>query len=173
MNDKQDGFQTSQKIRTDLELEKFKHVPIIAVTASESSGDRQKATDVGIDDFTMKPLHAEYLKVLLEMALKKGLERVAAAKIIEEVPKQVITTREEPHVAANSAAEVTDYDREVSLQSSEQEVHDEDSRTIGSIQSVAVSAASTARSARATQIIAPGPDAPELTLTSATPIESD
>lgn len=36
-----------------------------------------------MDDFILKPLHAEYLKVLLEMALRKGLERMAVEKITE------------------------------------------------------------------------------------------
>src|SRR5690606_27528297 len=65
-------------------LHKHKHVPIIAVTASESAGDRKRAFEVGMDDFTMKPLHPDYLKVILEVMLKKGREKVAKAVLAEK-----------------------------------------------------------------------------------------
>ena len=41
---------------------------------------------MGIDDFILKPLHAEYLRILLEVALRKGIERVVASKRAEVVP---------------------------------------------------------------------------------------
>jgi len=79
----QDGYQTTERIRNDPELGRFKNVPIIAVTASGTDSACQRPLEVGMDDFALKPLHAEYLKVLLGMALRKGLDRMAADKTTE------------------------------------------------------------------------------------------
>lgn len=94
---------------------------------------------MGIDDFILKPLHAEYLKILLEVALRKGMERVVAGKRAQVAP----------------VGEAT------------QKIGSE------SFKPVAVSKVSTASSARTTQLLPREGDVPELTFTSATPMESE
>lgn len=181
----QDGFQTTERIRKDPELARFKHVPIIAVTASGADGDRRRALEVGMDDFTLKPLHAEYLKVLLEMALRKGLERVAADKTTEtERGLQSIEERSAENTTEGSVTALEeDTDANLAMAAETQGMSsqhalqgdgDGDSKTIRSTKSVASSAESTsARSARTLQLILPEGDVPGLTITSATPIESE
>lgn len=47
----------------------YKNVPIVAVTATEMIGDRDRAIEVGMNDFTLKPLHNDTLKQILERFL--------------------------------------------------------------------------------------------------------
>ena len=55
------GSKLPKGSRSDPELARFKNVPTIAVTTSELDGDRKRAAEMGIDEFILKPLHAEYL----------------------------------------------------------------------------------------------------------------
>ncbi|WP_321417854.1 cache domain-containing protein [uncultured Desulfobacter sp.] len=48
-----DGYETTRKIR---EQEKFKDLPIIAMTANAMVGDREKALNVGMNDHIAKPI---------------------------------------------------------------------------------------------------------------------
>jgi len=62
-----DGYETTVRIRT-LE-EGGAHVPILALTASALSEDRQKCLDAGMDGFLTKPISLEKLaEALLEVA---------------------------------------------------------------------------------------------------------
>lgn len=47
----------------------YKNVPIIAVTATEMMGDRDRAIEAGMNDFTLKPLHNDTLRQILERFL--------------------------------------------------------------------------------------------------------
>lgn len=54
-----DGFEASPAIRTE-EAGK-RHVPIIAMTASALSGDRERCLEAGMDDYIPKPVRASDL----------------------------------------------------------------------------------------------------------------
>jgi hypothetical protein len=54
----QDGFQT---IRDVHRMERFREVPIIAVTAMAMKGDRDKCIEAGASDYVTKPLDVEQL----------------------------------------------------------------------------------------------------------------
>jgi len=57
-----DGFETTRKVRDELELHAL---PIIAMTASAMSGDREKCLDAGMNDHIAKPIdQRELLQVL-------------------------------------------------------------------------------------------------------------
>jgi len=171
----QDGFQTTQKIRTDPELASFKSVPIIAVTASEADGDRARAKEVGMDDFTLKPLDNEYLKLLLQMALKKGQERAeneAKEKAAAHVAVQSRpSTSPAPRNSASRASEVNSGSASITGPENPATAMAGGSGT-GKNASIKSEDAMSARSARTQQLMPAEGDVPGLTFTSATPVIS-
>ncbi len=63
-----DGYQTTKAIR---ELDKFKSLPIIALTAKAMKGDREKCIAAGASDYITKPVDTEQLLSLLRVWLYK------------------------------------------------------------------------------------------------------
>jgi CheY-like chemotaxis protein len=61
-----DGFETTQHIRR---LERFKHLPIIMVTAKAMKGDREKCLAAGASDYITKPVDMDQLRSLLRVWL--------------------------------------------------------------------------------------------------------
>lgn len=57
-----DGFETTQKIRTELHLE----IPIVAMTANAMKGDQEKCYASGMDGYISKPIDSK--KLLAEIA---------------------------------------------------------------------------------------------------------
>jgi signal transduction histidine kinase len=66
-----DGYEATQKIRADA---RFRHLPIIAVTANTSALDRQQCLEVGMNDHIGKPYDFTYLvdKVLQHVDRARG-----------------------------------------------------------------------------------------------------
>jgi signal transduction histidine kinase/CheY-like chemotaxis protein len=61
-----DGFETTQKLRSD---PKFKHIPIIALTALAMPNDRQRCLDAGMDDYISKPVNLKTLTKTIQKLL--------------------------------------------------------------------------------------------------------
>ncbi|HEX2187281.1 MAG TPA: response regulator [Longimicrobiaceae bacterium] len=61
-----DGYETTRAIR---ELEEFRNLPIIAVTAKAMKGDREKTLTAGASDYITKPVDTEQLLSLLRVWL--------------------------------------------------------------------------------------------------------
>jgi signal transduction histidine kinase/DNA-binding response OmpR family regulator/CHASE3 domain sensor protein len=61
-----DGFETTQRIRRN---ERFKHLPIIMVTAKAMKGDREKCLAAGASDYITKPVDMDQLRSLLRVWL--------------------------------------------------------------------------------------------------------
>ncbi|HEU4496264.1 MAG TPA: response regulator, partial [Flavobacterium sp.] len=61
-----DGYETAQRIR---EKNKFKNLPIIAVTAKAMTGDREKCINAGASDYITKPVDVDQLMSLLRVWL--------------------------------------------------------------------------------------------------------
>lgn len=57
------GYEATQKIR---ELQQEVHIPIIAVTAGNLKGEKEKCLEAGMDDFIAKPFVEEAIMVLFE-----------------------------------------------------------------------------------------------------------
>ena len=53
-----DGFETTQLIKSN---DKYKHLPIIAMTAHAFQKDRKKCLEIGMNDFVSKPIHPNNL----------------------------------------------------------------------------------------------------------------
>lgn len=61
-----DGYQAMQAIR---EMDEFRLLPIIALTAKAMKGDREKCVQAGATDYTTKPVSIEELLSLLRIWL--------------------------------------------------------------------------------------------------------
>ena len=64
-----DGITATQIIRED---ERFKDLPILAMTAHAMSGDREKSLKAGMNDHLTKPIHPEKLFAALLRWIKPG-----------------------------------------------------------------------------------------------------
>jgi CheY-like chemotaxis protein len=60
---KVDGYEATRRIKGD---ERFRHIPIIALTAHSMKGDRGKAIAAGCDEYVTKPVDADGLIALLK-----------------------------------------------------------------------------------------------------------
>ncbi|MBX9720189.1 MAG: response regulator, partial [Candidatus Obscuribacterales bacterium] len=61
-----DGYETMRRIR---QVEKYRALPIIALTAKAMKGDREKCIEAGASDYIAKPVQTEQLKSLLRVWL--------------------------------------------------------------------------------------------------------
>jgi HAMP domain-containing protein/signal transduction histidine kinase/CheY-like chemotaxis protein len=61
-----DGYETMQAIR---QMQQFRHLPIIAVTAKAMKGDREKCIEAGASDYIAKPVDMDQLLSLLRVWL--------------------------------------------------------------------------------------------------------
>ncbi len=58
-----DGYTLTAKIKS---VEKFKKIPIIAVTANVMRGDREKSLEAGCDGYIQKPIDIDTLAAQIE-----------------------------------------------------------------------------------------------------------
>lgn len=82
-----DGFQTIEAIRAQ---ERFRDLPVIAMTAHALVGDREKSLQAGMDDHVTKPIDPDELMEVLSRWLPDGEARpdrsTATAPAQEETP---------------------------------------------------------------------------------------
>ena len=71
-----DGVEATRRIRS---LARYRHTPIIALTADAFSADRERFLGAGMSDHLAKPLQARQLYEMLVHWLAKAAERKAAA----------------------------------------------------------------------------------------------
>ncbi len=74
-----DGYDVMRAIR---KLDKYKKLPIIAVTAKAMKGDREKCIEAGASDYISKPVDTEQLLSRLCMAVSGGGGRAARASTL-------------------------------------------------------------------------------------------
>jgi CheY-like chemotaxis protein len=82
-----DGFEATRQIRRD--EPDGKHTPVIAMTASALSGDRERCLAAGMDDYISKPIKMHVVAAVLERWLgpreKLGTGSVAPSPLAGEV----------------------------------------------------------------------------------------
>lgn len=61
-----DGYEATQEIR---QFEKFKNLPVIALTAKAMKGDREKCIAAGMSDYVSKPVNVQQLISLMRVWL--------------------------------------------------------------------------------------------------------
>lgn len=64
-----DGWETTRRLKAAPET---RAIPIVALTAYATPGDREKALSVGCDDFDIKPIDLPRLLGKIETLLKRG-----------------------------------------------------------------------------------------------------
>ena len=65
---KVDGYEATRRIKAD---ERFKGIPLVAVTAHSMRGDQDKAMAAGCDVFVTKPINGEELLALVDRLLER------------------------------------------------------------------------------------------------------
>ncbi len=63
---KMDGYEATRRIKAD---ERFKRIPLVALTAHSMKGDRGKALEAGCDEYVTKPVDADGLTGLIARLL--------------------------------------------------------------------------------------------------------
>src|SRR5262249_11700563 len=71
-----DGYETMRAIRR---IEKFRSLPIIALTAKAMKGDREKCVQAGASDYIPKPVDLDHLFSLLRVWRSRTDDRLAGA----------------------------------------------------------------------------------------------
>ncbi|MGF1695379.1 response regulator [Vibrio lamellibrachiae] len=66
-----DGYEATRKVRNGVAGDRYKNIPIIAMTANAMSEDREKCIDAGMDDYLSKPISTRNLQEILKGYIKK------------------------------------------------------------------------------------------------------
>ena len=66
-----DGWAATRKIKADLATKK---IPVIALTAHAMAGDRDRALEVGCDDYDSKPVEIDRLVGKIQALLERAAE---------------------------------------------------------------------------------------------------
>ena len=72
-----DGYQATKEIRSGKAGQRYKQVPILAMTANAMKGDREKCLAAGMDDYIAKPIDPDLLEQKLVEWLS-GIKRKIA-----------------------------------------------------------------------------------------------
>ncbi len=86
------GFEFLQAFKSQ---EKFRHIPVIVLTAVEEREEKVKALSLGADDFLLKPVDVRELSLRIKNALELKGYRDALQEKVDERTKQLKEAYEE------------------------------------------------------------------------------
>lgn len=65
-----DGYEATRQIRNSAAGERYKNIPIVAMTANAMQGDREKCIEAGMNDYLTKPINPKDIYRFLKKWLK-------------------------------------------------------------------------------------------------------
>ncbi len=96
-----DGFQLLEKLKSD---DRYRHLPVILLTARADMQDKLRALRIGVDDYLLKPFEEEELLARIENALRN---RDARGEWLVANPNESKST--EPSPEASWLEQLDDY----------------------------------------------------------------
>ena len=81
------GYEATKKIR---ETERDGHVPIIALTAGNVKSERERCIEAGMDDFIIKPIVEETIKMVFDKWLPGDEKNKGAEVVINQVDNPAV-----------------------------------------------------------------------------------
>ncbi|MDO8368847.1 MAG: ATP-binding protein [Saprospiraceae bacterium] len=93
-----DGFQLLEKLKSD---DRWRHLPVIMLTAKVNVGAKLNALRIGVDDYLTKPFEEEELKARIKNLLRNYQERMAyfSGMGADEAPDEKNALPEKPVIA--------------------------------------------------------------------------
>lgn len=111
-----DGMEATMEILDFEEDEHQPHVPIIALTANALKGDRERFLEVGMDEYTTKPLvRNEILNLLSQFIGHKIVDTRAVDAAAKEKPAAAAPAEVPESVAETAAPAAVTYDADILL----------------------------------------------------------
>ena len=95
-----DGYQCTREIR---KLEQGRGTPIIAMTANNSSEERERCIDAGMDDFLSKPLRISVLENLIHDWLHIDISRQPSSRTADVLGSNKPSANTSKHVVYDEA----------------------------------------------------------------------
>jgi len=89
-----DGYQATEKIRSEAAGIKNNTIPIIAMTANAMAGDKKKCLDAGMDDYLSKPIETEKVVFMLKKWLP-SMDRAGFSST--NVEEQAVDAKDQTH----------------------------------------------------------------------------
>ena len=83
-----DGYQLLEKLKSD---DRYRHIPVVMLTARADLRDKLKALRIGVDDYLLKPFEEEELLVRIENLLQNSRNRRPALEEVEEETTEAVT----------------------------------------------------------------------------------
>ena len=83
-----DGYQLLEKLKSD---DRYRHIPVIMLTARADLRDKLKALRIGVDDYLLKPFEEEELLVRIENLLKNSRNRRLTTEAASEEKTEAAT----------------------------------------------------------------------------------
>jgi len=118
-----DGMEATQEILDYEEDFNKPHIPIIALTANALKGDRERFMDVGMDEYTTKPLvRTEIIALLNKFIADKIIDTSLPASALEVTPQEAV----EPLVETPLQEETLSEEKDEILPQDEETVSEEE-----------------------------------------------
>lgn len=100
-----DGYQATRAIRKGEAGERYKNIPIIAMTANAMKGDKEQCLRVGMDDYIAKPIDPDTLHIAIQKwSVSTGNEEPVPEESVNAAPMVAPSEKKAAPLTWNKAA---------------------------------------------------------------------